>query len=327
MPGTPPEVTICNVWASNFDDEFERMLDIVGRRCRYIAFDTEYPGMLQPLGAWTDCQAAIAYSNLRTNVDLTKLIQIGLAFADEHHALLGCWQFHFHFDCSTDRCDPKSVGFLADAGVDFRRHAIDGLSMESFGEKLMASGLVLSDEVQWVAFHGMYDFAYMLKLLTGAAMPVSITRFNEALDTFFCSRLDLKWHFPRGSLSKLGEKHGLYRHGTAHQGGSDALLTLELFFCLARTQRLGNKGHLFGLHESSHHSNEDGTTQLPCHKQILAAQRSAARERGNNALCDGHENAQWIAWGQSSCFEDQYTWSQMSSLSAGAFEFVPRSWR
>ena len=31
------------------------------------------------------------------------------------------------------------------------------VSMEAFGERLMASGLVLSDEIKWIAFHGMYS--------------------------------------------------------------------------------------------------------------------------------------------------------------------------
>jgi hypothetical protein len=209
--------------------------------------------------------------------------------------------------------------------------------MAAFGERLIASGLVLSDEVEWVAFHGMYDFAYMLKLLTGAPMPVSIAEFNEALGTFFRSRLDLKWHFPKGSLSKLGDRYGLSRHGTAHQGGSDALLTLDLFLCLSAgqwTQCLRDNGHLFGLHESSHDGDENGTACATlCHERILAAQRSAAHERGNNAWCDSrykHAGGNGLVlqpWGHSLRYEDQYHWSQVSSLNAGAFEFVPQSWR
>jgi hypothetical protein len=175
--------------------------------------------------------------------------------------------------------------------------------MEAFGEKLMASGLVINDEIQWVAFHGMHDFAYMLKLLTGAPMPVSLASFNEGLDNFFRSRLDLKWHFPKGSLSKLGEMHGLQRHGTAHQGGSDALLTLELFFCLTSTQCSSNHGHLFGLHETI--SMQDETNCIvPCHEMILALRLSAVRDLKNSKYYI--EYAQWIAWGHGLSYEDQY---------------------
>lgn len=341
------DINIRSVWASNFEKEFERMLDVAAGRSRYVAFDTEYPGILQQTRKCARSEAAFAeaYGTLRVNVDLMKLIQLGLAFADENHKVLGCWQFHFHFDCSVDRCSPESLNFLADAGVDFRRHATNGLSMEAFGERLTASGLVLSDEVQWVAFHGMYDFAYMLKLLTGSPMPVSIAQFDEALDAFFPRRLDLKRHFPKGSLSHLGEKNGLRRQGTAHQGGSDALLTLQLFFCVERTRDVEEDGRLFGLHESSHSSEEDSNSgSNPCHQQILAAQRSAAvRNRGKSTWAPwgkyDHNHIgdnEWsersgMAWistypGQFPMSEGQFLVSQMSSLNVGAPAFVPQSW-
>jgi CCR4-NOT transcription complex subunit 7/8 len=189
--------------------------------------------------------------------------------------------------------------------------------MAAFGERLTASGLVLNDEVKWIAFHGMYDFAYMLKLLTGAPMPVGIAHFEEALDTFFRCRLDLKWHFPKGSLSKLGEKHGLRRRGTAHQGGSDALLTLDLFFCCTRARDIEDDGRVFGLHESSHSSVEDGFSRsASCNERILAARHSAARERGNVWDDYGYNPIHYGGWveygtvGHSSGYDDQYHWSE-----------------
>merc|ERR1719161_147962 len=138
--------------------------------------------------------------------------------------------------------------------------------MEAFGERLTASGLVLSSEVHWISFHGMYDFAYLLKLLTGDAMPLTLPAFDEALDTFFPKRLDIKRHLPKGSLSRLGEDYGIRRRGIAHQGASDAFLTLELFLQMEKGGTLkaatsASDGRLFGLHKTSDEANLNGKSQ------------------------------------------------------------------
>lgn len=277
--GTP--FAIQNVWATNFEEEMENMM-AVAENGYYIAFDTEYPGLLQQPTRATS--SSDTYSALRENVDVMKLIQLGLAFADEDCNVLGCWQFNFHFDNGVDRYAPDSMDFLAQAGFDFTRHATEGLSMEAFGERLTASGLVLSDEVHWISFHGMYDFAYLLKLLTGDSMPVTLPAFDEALDTFFPKRLDIKRHLPKGSLSRLGEDYGIRRKGIAHQGGSDAFLTLEIFL---QMEKGGHKaatsqsdGKLFGLHQTSDEAtSKDKSQPTNHHEQILAAQRAAAQNR------------------------------------------------
>lgn len=185
--------------------------------------------------------------------------------------------------------------FLAAAGFDFKRHADEGLSMQAFGERLTASGLLLNDKVCWIAFHGMYDFAYLLKLLTGSTMPVSLSSFDDSLNTFFPERVDIKWHLPKGSLSRLGAAHGLQRNGVAHQSGSDAFLTLELF-CQMGECRLEAHGCLFGLHESSGDRNSMSRASSGRLQQILAAQRAAKCQRqwvpqlaqGQEGLLDMH---------------------------------------
>ena len=48
---------------------------------------------------------------------------------------------------------PESIELLTKSGINFKRHEEYGISVESFGELLISSGLVLLDEVQWVSFH------------------------------------------------------------------------------------------------------------------------------------------------------------------------------
>ena len=63
--------------------------------------DTEFPGVVaRPIGSFstnTDYQ----YQTLRCNVDLLKIIQLGLSFFDKHGNFAeGCptWQFNFKFN-------------------------------------------------------------------------------------------------------------------------------------------------------------------------------------------------------------------------------------
>ena len=46
--------------------------------------------------------------------------------------------------------------------------------LQYFGELMMMSGLVLTDEVKWISFHGSYDFAYLLKTLTCCELPLGL---------------------------------------------------------------------------------------------------------------------------------------------------------
>lgn len=257
----------------------------IAEKCCYIAFDTEYPGVLQPTAGCSS--SAETYKALRMNVDAMKPIQLGLAFADANHNVLGCWQFNFHFNSGVDRFSAGSIGFLAAAGFDFQRHAVEGLAMNTFGERFTSSGLALSDKIAWVSFHGMYDFAYLLKLLTSDAMPPTLNGFDSALNMFFPRRFDIKQRLPRGSLSRLAEDYGLRRHGVAHQGGSDALLTLDLFFKMDWSTdspaEFDANGRLFGLHDflGAAHTNTEETS---ARRRILAAQKKAAAQKTEKPL-------------------------------------------
>lgn len=114
------------------------------------------------------------------NVDRLKLIQIGLTLSDENGKSpepVSTWQFNFNIDIDVDEYLPASISLLKDSGIDFQKLKKKGINPLYFAEKLTQSGLVLNDRVNWICFHGCYDFAYFLKIMTNEALPQSRDNF------------------------------------------------------------------------------------------------------------------------------------------------------
>ncbi|KAJ9146391.1 hypothetical protein P3X46_028662 [Hevea brasiliensis] len=93
-------------------------------------------------------------------------------------------------------------------------------------------------ETEWLTFHGLYDSAYMVKLVTKKPLPVSMLDFTEIIATLFgCCELDVKYmarfyddlHRGELGLEKLAKILGDKRVGGSHQAGSDSLLTARVF--------------------------------------------------------------------------------------------------
>ena len=136
--------------------------------------DTEFPGVVaRPIGSFSS-HTDYHYQTLRCNVDLLKIIQLGITFADENGELADdcpTWQFNFKFNLQEDMYAQDSIDLLTRSGIEFKTHEERGIEVDVFGELLMTSGLVLSDEIKWISFHSGYDFGYLLKLLTFAPLP------------------------------------------------------------------------------------------------------------------------------------------------------------
>lgn len=47
----------------------------------------------------------------------------------------------------------NSIELLTKSGIDFKKHQDYGIDVEEFGELLISSGLVLTDEIKWISFH------------------------------------------------------------------------------------------------------------------------------------------------------------------------------
>eukprot|EP00536_Pseudo-nitzschia_multiseries_P009540 jgi/Psemu1/306608/fgenesh1_kg.269_\ len=227
--------------------------------------DTEFPGVVaKPVTeAYT---SDYHYKSLKVNVDLLKIIQLGLSFSDEQGNLCKecpCWQFNFAFDLDGDMFAQDSIDLLVNSGISFTDHATRGIDPQLFGELLMVSGLVLDDRVKWVTYHAGYDFAYLLKILTTKDLPADEKGFFEILKVYFPTIYDIKYMTSvcdgqrfMGGLQRLADGLGCQRLGAEHQAGSDSLLTKDAFFALIRAKfndkpKGGKNGKNSGSNEDS----------------------------------------------------------------------------
>jgi len=226
-----------DVWAHNLHQELARIMDIVDDY-PYIAMDTEFPGVVaRPIGSFKNSHD-YHYQTLKCNVDLLKIIQLGLSFCDEEGNLLPgtcTWQFNFKFNLSEDMYAQDSIDLLAKSGIEFKEHDSKGIDVNDFGEILMTSGIVLNEDIKWISFHSGYDYGYLLKVLTCQALPKQEGQFFDLLHTYFPCVYDIKYLMKscenlKGGLQKVAEQLQVERIGPQHQAGSDSLLTAATFF-------------------------------------------------------------------------------------------------
>ena len=164
---------ILNVWKDNLHVEMRRISQLV-RRYRYVGMDTEFPGVVAKPVANFKSLSSFVYQQLRCNVDILKIIQIGISLSDEQGNRpqpTNTWQFNFEFNLETEMYSQESIDLLIQARIDFKEHKRRGIRVEEFGEALMTSGLVLNEDVTWISFHSAFDFGYLVKILTCNMLP------------------------------------------------------------------------------------------------------------------------------------------------------------
>ncbi|KAF9332271.1 CCR4-NOT transcription complex subunit 7 [Linnemannia elongata] len=236
MP-SPERSIIREVWAENLDQEMALLRELVDHY-PYLAMDTEFPGVVaRPIGNFRT-SADYHYQTLRCNVDLLKMIQLGVTFADENGNVPkdACtWQFNFKFNLNDDMYAQDSIDLLIKSGINFQKHEDFGIDIHRFGELLISSGFVLLDDVKWISFHSGYDFGYLLKVLTCSPLPGEEHDFFELLRTYFPCIYDIKYLMKscknlKGGLQDLANDLQVVRIGAQHQAGSDSLLTCSAFF-------------------------------------------------------------------------------------------------
>lgn len=207
--------------------------------------DTEFPGVVaRPMGNFPS-KADYHYQCLRCNVDMLKLIQLGITLWSSDgelppanletplgrnpyaNNLMMCpctWTFNFKFSLDDDMYSEDSIVMLKKAGVDFDKNAEMGIDPAVFGSLLITSGLVTDDSVTWLSFHSGYDFGYLVKIMFPKAMPDGENDYLELVRLWFPRIYDIKFLFrhaqrqaQRGVLNTqasnvinaLGQKSGL----------------------------------------------------------------------------------------------------------------------
>ena len=185
------------------------------------------------------------YQCLRCNVDLLKIIQVGITLFTEdgdqppstsHSSDSGMdmsgnrkyngggqmpctWQFNFKFSLKNDMYAELSIETLKQAGLDFSRLEIDGIDPADFAALLISSGLVCDEDVRWISFHGGYDFGYLTKLLICQPLPDDEKEFDMFVKKFFPSIYDIKY------LMKFAIRQHSMGHSTPMDAGSAEILT------------------------------------------------------------------------------------------------------
>ena len=206
--------------------------------------------------------AEYQYQLLKCNVDLLKIIQLGLTFLDDEGKLPteGCttWQFNFKFNLTEDMYAEDSVGLLQHSGIQFEKHEHEGIDPVNFAEFMIMSGLVLMPKVKWLSFSAGYDFGYLLSLLTNQNLPDTESEFFEVFKMYFPNVYDVKYLMKscknlKGGLQEVANELEVARIGPQHQAGSDSLLTGQTFFKMKEMffeDDIDDSkycGHLFGL--------------------------------------------------------------------------------
>ncbi|KAH9508253.1 CCR4-NOT transcription complex subunit 8, partial [Bulinus truncatus] len=154
MPAVLEDHGIRDVWASNMEEELRNISRVV-KTHRYIAMDTEFPGVVaRPIGEFRSTQE-YTYHQMKCNVNLLKIIQIGFTFFDDdgnRAQPISTWQFNFKFCLGDDMYAQESIELLRKSGIQFERHERDGMDPFDFAAELIGAGVVLQPNV-FLSFH------------------------------------------------------------------------------------------------------------------------------------------------------------------------------
>lgn len=227
---------IVNVWEENLEEEMTKIRHLI-EHYTFISMDTEFPGVVaKPVGNFQS-HSSFLYQQLRCNVDLLKIIQLGITLSDEEGKKpTPCtWQFNFEFSLKNDMYSQESIELLMKAEIDFDRHQANGIKIEDFGDLLITSGMVMTPNIYWISFHSSYDFGYLMKVLTCNALPEKEEDFFDLLSILFPNFFDMKYmmkgsKYLKKGLQEIADDLCVQRKGVQHQAGSDSYLTCITFF-------------------------------------------------------------------------------------------------
>jgi len=250
---------IIEVYKDNLLEEMKNLISLLNKY-NYIGMDTEYPGIVNQVD---NTYEDFYYQSVKINVESLKLIQLGITLSDgrgRYPQPYHTWQFNFEFDPDKDKCARSSINLLIKSGINFDKLKKNGIEHKLFFDIFKTSGLVLNPKINWISFHGSYDFAYLLSNLLCTPLPQSENEFTKILGLYFPNHYDIKVlvrdkNKLRGSLNKLAQYLYVEREGKIHQAGSDSYVTNSVFWKLITYRYItneelsNNKNILFGISE------------------------------------------------------------------------------
>jgi CCR4-NOT transcription complex subunit 7/8 len=228
---------IREVYRDNFIIEIKRLSELIAEGYNHVTFDTEFPGVIYQNSNYYEKD--FYYKTIKVNVDNLNLIQLGIALTDKNGRAPknNIWQFNLKFDLNREKFASDSISMLMSSGINFNKLKTHGIAFETFAEYIITSGLILNDEVTWITFHGIYDFAYLLRLITNKNLPDNESEFFDELELYFNKYYDIRYLIRendnlKGSLQKLSCVLNVNRVGMMHQAGSDSKVTSDCFYIL-----------------------------------------------------------------------------------------------
>jgi len=185
MMTTQTPLDIVNVWSYNLEAELDNIYSYI-RLLPNVVFSVNSPGLiLRPLGDFRS-REDFHYQTMRCNVEVTKVIQLQLTIADDEslaHGGFPLWVFNFHFD---QQNDAYPDGLLQTKSVQYREKLKTyGINPVVFAESLFTSGLLLNERLRWIGFNCLYDFGYLLRMVSNKPLPPTEDEFIEQLQSYF----------------------------------------------------------------------------------------------------------------------------------------------
>lgn len=256
---------IKNIWAHNLEEELNKISELL-EKFPYVAMDTEFPGTIMKFDPRNVkySEKELNHKNARINVNHLRIIQIGITLGDGRGNFptpICTWQFNFKFDIDDDMYNADAKELLVQSGISFEKFKTDGISPFNFSELVYTSGLVMNDKITYITFHSIYDFAYLVKMLTCTFIPESLDEYKELLNILFPRFYDIKCIisdiYSRSysiGLSHLADRLEVNRDGPVHQAGPDAFVTMQTFTALMKKHYNGELdckriNQIFGLND------------------------------------------------------------------------------
>ncbi|KAJ4718993.1 Ribonuclease CAF1 [Melia azedarach] len=202
-----------------------------------------------------------------------------MTLSDSNGNICSTWEFNFSdFDLKKDPHVESSINLLRSNGLDFEKIRRDGIEGRVFVGKFLEI-LSRHRNLKWVTFHGLYDLAYMLKLLSGNPLPGSVFDFIKLASGYFEYVYDIKFmaRFCDGlmggelGLNRAAKILNLERSGDAHNAGSDSLLTAAVFARMRKMYRIDERfiiGFLYGISARIPIFRREMMVPLHCHPYV-----------------------------------------------------------